>query len=725
MNARSQLPLRQDDVKHMVWTYRDIETFGAVNQAFAHFWGLNREDFPGKHLRDVYGFGDAKLCMEGNRKVISSKETLVTHQWIRNGGKLCQLEITKTPLLNCEGNVELILCSAPDNTTGQDGSRQVLNDDAAVCRLPSDSRIFLANKKFYQSERTYEGLFSRMPYGAAYCRCVLDRSGCLVDYTVEAVNASFLRIARLQEIEVLDRQASQVFTGEQGAAFLKLGLIKQAVYGQKVVRYEVSVRSEDQCLLVTVQGSTSDAFMLFIDEISEFRSKQPGCCGRQSIGGSKPSQPCPDLPDNHQQLKPTTDQEQDIKRRLAIKRHRLETTLASIGDGVVITTLDARVEMINPAAQKILECEGIAGGCQDIDQIFVLTDGTFKLSQVFSRMDESGWERSTGDLNIITSTGKQRVISPTISPISGEEGIAYGFVVVFRDITEQRKEEAHHAMVSKMETLGSLVAGIAHELSTPIQYIANNLLFLEEIHGRLTEGVINHREQVEKLSTQRLPASKLLELASKHLDGNMVKLLAGLEHAVSDSLEGMEVIRQLIVTLKDFTHPRPPVKQWADINKAVRLAATITRNEWKHVASLELLLAPDLPQVLCVIDEIQQVLLNLIVNGVQAIAEAQRTREYTGTITISTELVDKFVLIQVEDDGIGVCADIVDNIFDPFFTTKPVGVGTGQGLAIAKHIIEENHDGRTWVKSVEGKTIFCVKLPVEQGSEHGLEGGAN
>ena len=157
------------------------------------------------------------------------------------------------------------------------------------------------------------------------------------------------------------------------------------------------------------------------------------------------------------------------------------------------------------------------------------------------------------------------------------------------------------------------------------------------------------------------------------------------------------------------------IKQLSDINKAIESTVTISKNEWKYDAELELNLDPDLPLVMCSINEISQVILNLIINSSHAIhSVVEKENSEKGKITISTNSKDNFIYIVISDTGEGIPDEIADKIFDPFFTTKEVGKGTGQGLAIAHNIIVNNHKGRIIVDSeVDKGTTFTLSLPVK------------
>jgi signal transduction histidine kinase len=171
--------------------------------------------------------------------------------------------------------------------------------------------------------------------------------------------------------------------------------------------------------------------------------------------------------------------------------------------------------------------------------------------------------------------------------------------------------------------------------------------------------------------------------------------------------------------MKEFSHPGSQEKRAIDLNKAIETTVTISHNEWKYVAKMEKRLDPDLPLVPCLAGEINQVLLNLVVNGAQAIAEVVKDEgSRLGTITVATRRGGDWVEFSVADTGIGIPDHIKERVFDPFFTTKEVGKGTGQGLMLAHTVVVKKHGGKIWFDSEIGKgTTFYVRLPLSPVAE--------
>jgi signal transduction histidine kinase len=242
----------------------------------------------------------------------------------------------------------------------------------------------------------------------------------------------------------------------------------------------------------------------------------------------------------------------------------------------------------------------------------------------------------------------------------------------------------------KLESIGQLAAGIAHEINTPTQYIGDNLRFVQEAFRTL---------------------AVVLE---QHPPADWEYLNAEIPKALAQSLDGVERVSNIVLAMKEFSHPSAGEKTAVDIPRAIESTLTVARNEWKYVAEVVTEFDPDLPPVRCLPCELNQVILNLIVNAAHAIGDVVGTNgDRKGQITIRTRRQDKWAEIQISDTGTGIPARIKDRIFDPFFTTKPVGKGTGQGLAIAHSVIVDKHGGTIAVDTAEGRgTTFIVRLPM-------------
>lgn len=281
------------------------------------------------------------------------------------------------------------------------------------------------------------------------------------------------------------------------------------------------------------------------------------------------------------------------------------------------------------------------------------------------------------------------------------------------DITQKKRLLSQLQQVQKMEAIGQLAAGVAHEINTPTQYISDNLHFLKDAVGDLSRLWDAIRDALE-VSHFATPEFSNVDKIAKEIE--VEYLLKEAPSAISQSLDGAEQIARIVGAMKEFAHPETDEKKPSDINRIVQNTITLSQNEWKWVAQIEKSFSPDLPLVPCIPGLLNQVFLNLIVNAAHAIKmrNDQTAQELTGKIGISTRAVDGWVIITVEDNGVGIPDAIKERIFEPFFTTKEVGEGTGQGLAIAHEAIVVKHDGLFHVRSTVGVgTTFYVELPMQ------------
>jgi signal transduction histidine kinase len=280
--------------------------------------------------------------------------------------------------------------------------------------------------------------------------------------------------------------------------------------------------------------------------------------------------------------------------------------------------------------------------------------------------------------------------------------------------------ESQLAQAQKLEAMGELAAGIAHEINTPTQYVGDNMRFLQESFGDISEMLRALREQIGSSSAGDggggSPASGLGE-TWKQLDLDF--LLEEVPQAIGQSLDGIERVKTIVSAMKEFSHPQDDEMSPVDLNHAIESTVTVCRNEWKYVAEMELELDPSLPPVCCQAGEINQVILNLTVNAAHAIQEKLgNSSDAKGTITISTEPVGESVEIRISDTGCGIPRDIQQKVFDLFFTTKPAGRGTGQGLAIARAAVVEKHGGSIDMVSEPGEgTTFIIRLPRQPAAD--------
>ncbi len=291
-------------------------------------------------------------------------------------------------------------------------------------------------------------------------------------------------------------------------------------------------------------------------------------------------------------------------------------------------------------------------------------------------------------------------------------------LIVSRDVSErialeQERErlELERRVSLRLEAVGQLAAGIAHEINTPLQYVGDSVRFLKDAVEDLLALTSTYHELVHSHETIDHEQRKRQAVAAEE-DADIEYLAERIPAAFARTLDGLARVTSIVLAMKRFSHPASKDTAPADLNDALTTTLAVCRNEYKYVAEIELNLG-DLPEVPCNIGELNQVFLNLIINAAQAIAEKVTGTDQRGTITITSRSEGNDAVIEIADDGPGIPTELQDRIYEPFFTTKEVGKGSGQGLALARATIVEQHSGSLECTSAPGNgTTFSVRLPL-------------
>ena len=380
------------------------------------------------------------------------------------------------------------------------------------------------------------------------------------------------------------------------------------------------------------------------------------------------------------------------RRREEEQRRLLFAAIEHAGEAIVITDATGVIQYVNPAFEAATgygraEAVGVRPS--------VLKSGThpdaFYRDLWATILRGQVWK---GRFHNRRKDGTPFEEEATISPVLDDTGTLRNFVAVKRNITAELELESKLRNAQKLEAVGQLAAGIAHEINTPAQYVGDNLQFLKD----------SFRD--------------LLAMTNPSTDGtapdeDAAFLVSEIPRAIDQSLEGVGRITKIVRAMKEFSH-RSDDKAPTDINRAIETTVTVARNEWKYVAEVVTDFDPELPQVECLRGELNQVVLNMIVNAAHAIADVVGDASNgKGTITIATRHADGWAEIRISDTGTGIPESIRDRIFDPFFTTKEVGKGSGQGLAIAHSVVVQKHGGTISLESAPGTgATFVIRVPV-------------
>ena len=271
--------------------------------------------------------------------------------------------------------------------------------------------------------------------------------------------------------------------------------------------------------------------------------------------------------------------------------------------------------------------------------------------------------------------------------------------------------ELRHAQ--KLEAVGRLAAGIAHEINTPVQFVGDNLQFLREANDDLFLLIEHYRSALERGPGGPSQAELMEDVNQAEEKADLSYLVDNLPRSIAATQEGLERIATIVRSMKEFAHPSQKEMMAMDLNQGILTTLIIARSEYKHVAEVETDLA-ELPRVTCFPGDLNQAVLNVIVNAAHAIGDVVAGTDRKGLIRVHSELEGDVVHVAISDTGGGIPQEIQSLIFDPFFTTKEVGRGTGQGLAIARSIVVDKHGGTLTFETKVGQgTTFHLRVPVE------------
>jgi PAS domain S-box-containing protein len=320
----------------------------------------------------------------------------------------------------------------------------------------------------------------------------------------------------------------------------------------------------------------------------------------------------------------------------------------------------------------------------------------------------------------------------SIRPLYGSGGRLTHSVAVGADITAKReerrkKQELQDKLVEemkerervvielqtaqKLESVGRLAAGIAHEINTPIQYVGDSLYLLRSAYDEFNQLLDSIGQAIDILPDSPVRAGLRLEMEALTKKHDVDYLRAEMLKAFERTFDGVERVTKIVKAMKEFAHPDAEEQHAADLNHAIETTLIVASNEYKYLAKISKEFS-ELPQVVCNVGELNQVFLNLIVNAAHAIQDAGKDMN-TGEIKICTAVDGDAAVIKIADNGCGVPAENLSKLYDPFFTTKEVGRGSGQGLTIAHSIVVDKHGGHISVSSTPGVgTEFTLRLPV-------------
>lgn len=401
--------------------------------------------------------------------------------------------------------------------------------------------------------------------------------------------------------------------------------------------------------------------------------------------------------------------------RLYEEREEQESILASIPSILITIDEQDRITHWNSVAESTFGIPSSQALCQPLSQCAIQWDWQSVFQGIASCRQKHVPVR-LDDLRYTRPDGREGILGITVNPLGRNVEERGRILLLGADITERRLMERQFAQALKMESIGRLAAGIAHEINTPTQYVGDNLRFLQDAMSDLLKLLQRFQSMLECAKRGAMSAEQIAEMEQAVEDADLEYLLDEIPKAIAQSLEGVDRVAKIVRAMKEFSHPGPAEMTTVDLNHALESTITVARNEWKYVADVVTDLDPNLPPVPCLPGEMNQVFLNIIVNAAHAIADVVGDGSHgKGTITVSTRALGDWAEICISDTGTGIPEAIRSKIFDPFFTTKQIGRGTGQGLAYVHSVVVEKHKGIITFETEEGKgTTFIIRLPLHQ-----------
>jgi two-component system NtrC family sensor kinase len=394
---------------------------------------------------------------------------------------------------------------------------------------------------------------------------------------------------------------------------------------------------------------------------------------------------------------------------------RWRTLLAHMQEIVMLVDQHGVVTFSSPSVKRWLgyEAEDLVG--QELLSIGHPDDAA-ALTSAFERCQPG--TPTTLNHRVRSRSGRWRSLESTLVCLR-QDPLVGAVLLAGRDVTErvaleQERErlELDRRVSQRLEAVGQLAAGIAHEINTPLQFVGDSVTFLKEAVEELLGLTALYRETLQ--TDAPIPVEqRRVTMKQAEEQADVEYLYERIPVAFERTTDGIERVRSIVQAMKRFSHASSTELAPADLNEALETTLAVCRNEYKYVATVTLELA-SLPAVTCNIGELNQVFLNLIINAAQAIEEQVGASGGQGEIRITTRVEGSDVVVQIADDGPGIPPEVQDRIYEPFFTTKEVGKGTGQGLALARATIERHSGSLECVSAVGHGTAFTIRLPIDR-----------
>jgi len=392
----------------------------------------------------------------------------------------------------------------------------------------------------------------------------------------------------------------------------------------------------------------------------------------------------------------------------------MREVMTAVPSAIFVFDGSGEIQHANSAAASLLGVAADVLAGQPVARYF--PDGEAPdIGTIAARHGTAGSGVPQMERTMITATGERIPVHLSTALLHAPAGmplVAHRAVGVAVDVRTTRQLEVELRQAQKLEAVGRLAAGVAHEINTPVQFVNDSIVFLRDASDDIARLVSAYRSVLRDVQKGRPVTTRIAEVAALEDEVDLEYIVENVPKAFERSVDGLDRVATIVRSMKEFSHPDTKDRKQVDINRGLESVITLARNEYKYVADVETHFG-ELPKVLCHAGEVNQVLLNIVVNAAHAIAERVAGTDMRGRITIRTAAEGERVRISISDTGTGIPEAIRERIFDPFFTTKDVGQGTGQGLAFARTMIVDRHQGALEFESTLGEgTTFHILLPV-------------
>ncbi|MBS1792410.1 MAG: PAS domain S-box protein [Acidobacteria bacterium] len=540
---------------------------------------------------------------------------------------------------------------------------------------------------------------------------------------IEWVNEGFTRLTGFQFAEVAGRKPGSILQGEKTSretiAAIRERITKCQPFAGEIYNYHKNGTGYWLSLSIMPINDSRGKLRGFISvemDITERKAMEEKLRHAYDELESRIGERTAELVRINEQLKTEVNERKRVEQELGEAQQFLRKVIDDIPSLIFVKDIHGRFILVNRALARMFGTRP--------EKMIGKTYGDFNMNrdevERYHQDDEyvinNLEERIVHEEKLTDSNGNVHWLQTIKRPLIGDEGVE-SIIGIATDFTERKILESQLRHSQKLESIGQLAAGIAHEINTPTQYVGDNARFIRDAFTDINVVLDKYHQLFEMVKNKNISEKIIEEIADEIENADLEYLVEEIPNAIRQSLEGVSRIAKIVQSMKDFAHPGTSEKKAADLNKAIESTITVARNEWKYVADVETNFDNRLPLVPCLLGEINQVVLNMVINASHAIADVVGDGSHgKGKITITTTRVnDKWAEIRIGDTGTGVPPEIQGKIFDPFFTTKDVGKGTGQGLAISHTVVVEKHHGQLSFESEPGQgTTFIIRLPLEE-----------